>query len=39
MMVPNHMPGVSGFKKIHVLLFMISLTGTTIATLILCMAE
>uniref|UniRef100_A0A0A9GIZ6 Uncharacterized protein n=1 Tax=Arundo donax TaxID=35708 RepID=A0A0A9GIZ6_ARUDO len=31
MMVPNHKPGVSGFKKIHVFLFMLSLTGTTIA--------
>ena len=29
--LPNHMPGASGFKKIHVFLFMLSLTGTIIA--------
>jgi hypothetical protein len=31
MMVPNHMPGVSGFKNIHAFLLMLSLTGTIIA--------
>jgi len=31
MMVPNHMPGVNGFKKIQAFLFTLSLTGTTIA--------
>lgn len=30
-MVANHMPGVSGFKRIQAFLFMLSLTGTTIA--------
>ena len=31
MIVPNHMPGVRGFKKIHAFLSTLSLTGTTIA--------
>ena len=31
MIVPNHISGANGFKKIHAFLFMLSLTGTTIA--------
>jgi hypothetical protein len=32
MMLPNHIPVLNGFKKIHILLIMSSLTGTIIPT-------
>lgn len=32
MMLPNHIPALNGFKKIHIFLIMFSLTGTIIPT-------